>query len=375
MSTTDYGAISIDTSIFDGNGLRIESGLFKKLEQFKPSEVQVVLSDIVYQEVESHLKKKISDTRSALEKSLKNTVVHLNVGESIVSDAKGMLLAESVEDITTARLQDFVDSAGLLVINSEDYLDVKSLISAYFDNEPPFAQSGNKKSEFPDAIALMTLEAWAEHNDTKVIAVTTDNDWLKYAENSEWIDCTQDFAEALSIFQPQTAPYTFFASLAKTLVPGSSSPFYSLVEEHVADYTNELDPYADATSGFYWEQNDMVEVSFNSMEFLSDGSSPILQLVEVDSEQVVVQAIVSIEADASCSFSLSVHDSIDKDYVFLDSSSASTSFDFQTEVLITFSGDFTDCEDFSSIEITDVEFISSPSSVDFGDLEPDFWGD
>ncbi|MBF4349643.1 hypothetical protein EAY19_26745, partial [Vibrio anguillarum] len=109
MSTTDYGAISIDTSIFDGNGLRIESGLFKKLEQFKPSEVQVVLSDIVYQEVESHLKKKISDTRSALEKSLKNTVVHLNVGESIVSDAKGMLLAESVEDITTARLQDFVD--------------------------------------------------------------------------------------------------------------------------------------------------------------------------------------------------------------------------------------------------------------------------
>ncbi|ELX4199288.1 PIN domain-containing protein [Vibrio vulnificus] len=375
MSTTEYGAISIDTSIFDGNGLRIESGLFKKLEQFKPSEVQVVLSDIVYQEVESHLKKKVSEARTVLDKSLKNTAVHLNVEESTVNDARGMLLASSVEEITTARLQEFVENTGLLVINSEEYLDVKSLINAYFNNEPPFAQSGNKKSEFPDAIALMTLEAWAEENDTKVIAVTTDNDWLKYAENSEWIDCTQDFAEALSIFQPQTAPYTFFASLARTLVPGSASPFYSLIEDHASDYTNNLDPYANATSGFYWEQNDMVEVSFNSMNFVSDGSSPILQLVEVDSEQVVVQAMVNIEADASCTFSLSVHDSIDKDYVFLDSSSANTSFEFETEVLITFSGDFTDCEDFSSIEITDIEFISSPASVDFGDLEPDFWGE
>ncbi|WP_210441860.1 PIN domain-containing protein [Vibrio crassostreae] len=375
MNSIEYGAISIDTSIFDGNGLRIEMGLFKKLEQFKPTDIDVVLSDIVYQEVETHLKKKVSDARSSLEKSLKNTNVHLNVDESVVNDAKGLLLANSVDDVTATRLQSFVENTGLLVIDSEDHLDVKLLISAYFQNEPPFAQSGNKKNEFPDAIALLTLEAWAEENDKKIIAVTTDNDWLNYAENSEWIDCTQDFAEALSIFQPQTAPYTFFTSLAKTLFEGSDSPFYSQIEDSATVYTEDLDLDADACSGFFVEQNDMVEVSFNSMEFVSDLSSPNLQLVEVDSEQVVVQARLSIEAGASCSFSLSVHDSIDKDYVFIDGCSATTTVDYETEVLITFSGDFTDSDDFTSVEITDIEFLSSPSSVNFGELEPDFWSD
>lgn len=374
MSSTEYGAISIDTSIFDGNGLRIESGLFKKLEQFRPSEVDVVLSDIVYQEVETHLKKRVSDTKSALEKALKNSGVHLSIGESAINDAKGVLMAESVEDISENRLQSFVENTGLLVIESEEYLDVKSLISAYFNHEPPFAETGNKKNEFPDAIALMSLEAWAEENGKKIIAVTTDSDWLKYSEDSDWIDCTSDFAEALSIFQPQTAPYTFFSSLAKTLVEGSGNPFYSQIEDSATDYTNDLDLYADASSSFFWEQNDMVEVSYGSIEFVITDDAPNLQLVEVDTDQVVVQAVLNIEAEASCTFSLSVHDSIDKDYVFLDSCSASTIFDYETEVLITFSGDFTDSDDFTSIEITDIEFLSAPLRVDFGELEPDFWG-
>ena len=54
----DYGAITIDTTIFDQKGLRLESGILKTLEQFNGMPSRLVLSEIVIREVHSHLKKK-----------------------------------------------------------------------------------------------------------------------------------------------------------------------------------------------------------------------------------------------------------------------------------------------------------------------------
>ena len=64
-----YDAILIDTSIFDGNGLRLEKGLLAKLSQFRKSPIELVFPDVIKNEVQSHLEKKIKVARSALEKT------------------------------------------------------------------------------------------------------------------------------------------------------------------------------------------------------------------------------------------------------------------------------------------------------------------
>ncbi|MER0365686.1 PIN domain-containing protein [Vibrio vulnificus] len=377
MNNSDYGAISIDTSIFDANGLRIESGLFKKLEQFKPTDIDIVLSDIVFQEVESHLKKKIAETHSSIEKCLRNSESQLAISEHDIAGVKELLLAMTVDETTSSRLKSFVENTGLIIIESEQYLNVKSLIESYFNAQPPFTPTGNKKAEFPDAIALMTLEAWAKDYETKVFAVTNDSDWLKYSETSDWIDCTNNFAEALAAFQPHTAPYEFFEALAGDIDRKDDSEFYNLVEQSASSLVESLYVDADASSGFFWEPEEDVQMEFSSIEFQYQGDKPHLQLVEVDidSEMVVVQAVVDIDAKASCVFSLSVHDSIDKDYVYLGSSSATTEVSFESEVLLTFVGNFSDIENFTGVDLADIEFLSTPSDVNFGDLEPDFWGE
>ena len=43
----EYEALLIDTSIFDGNGLRLEKGLLGKLNQFKRSPVVFLLPDVI----------------------------------------------------------------------------------------------------------------------------------------------------------------------------------------------------------------------------------------------------------------------------------------------------------------------------------------
>jgi len=66
-----YGAITLDTSVFDEKGLRLESGLLKALEQFKGRQARLVLSEIVAKEVHAHLRDKAKEARALAIKALR----------------------------------------------------------------------------------------------------------------------------------------------------------------------------------------------------------------------------------------------------------------------------------------------------------------
>lgn len=70
MSLQNYNAILIDTSIFDGNGLRLETGLLGKLRQFKETKIDLLLPNVIKNEIQSHLEKKIRDSSLSLEKAI-----------------------------------------------------------------------------------------------------------------------------------------------------------------------------------------------------------------------------------------------------------------------------------------------------------------
>lgn len=82
---------------------------------------------------------------------------------------------------------------------------------------------------------------------------------------------------------------------------------------------------------------------------------------------------INITATASTTFSLSVRDSIDKDYVTIGDASASETIEFESEVLLTFEGDFS--QGAQDVELTGFELLSYPKEVDFGEIEPDLWSE
>ena len=126
----DYGALLIDTSIFDGNGLRLEKGLLGKLNQFKRSPVTFLMPDVICGEVKSHLEQKIKASRSALEKSINEAGDHIFFDGKTLVDAKALLLdSKEVEGLSDTRLNDFVEKTGALVIECGEYLDVSSLLT------------------------------------------------------------------------------------------------------------------------------------------------------------------------------------------------------------------------------------------------------
>ncbi len=217
----------------------------------------------------------------------------------------------------------------------------------------------------------MSLESWAKENRTKILAVAKDSDWKRFAENSEYIDLIEDLAEAISTFQPQSAAVTYCANIAKILPNKLPENLYQLIERYLSDQVAEIDLTSEATSQFFFEP-DYLEIVLDSFKFVTreDGSA-ILQPVQGQNNTLIVEAKIFIVASASGTFSLSVHDSIDRDYVSIGSSSASTEVEFEAEVLLTFEGDFDVGHDY--VDLVDFELLSHPSSVDFGEIEPDWW--
>lgn len=368
----DYAAITIDTSIFDEKGLKLESGILKTLEQFKGKPSHLVLSQIVVREVHSHLKKKSREAREKANKAIRESTASLSVTEESAALATEALIPK-VDDSEVAkrRIESFINKTGAEIVPATGRVELDHLIKRYFDSEPPFAESGKKKNEFPDAIALLSLESWAKEHNKKILAVAKDDDWKRFGDQSDRIDVIEDLAEAIAQFQPPSVAIQFCSKLAATLLKGKPEEIHELLSMYLAGAVEDLDLQAEGNSPFFYEP-EYIEVVLKDFDFVTDEEgNALLQPVQGQDGILVVEAKLHVTAMASTTFSLSVRDSIDKDYVTIGDSSVAEEIDFESEVLLTFEGNF--AENAEDVELTGFELLSYPSDVDFGSIEPDWW--
>lgn len=228
-----------------------------------------------------------------------------------------------------------------------------------------YSETGKKKSEFPDAIVLMAVESWAEKENKTVLAVAKDKDWEAYCEDSQSIDYIEDFPEGLSRFNAATAPYALLDNLKKTLEQGDAAQFLSRVESGLQSILDGFTPDQEAESQFYWEPEGS-NGWFKKFELYDYD----FRVIDTDDDWVVIEAWAKITVQAEGEFSLSVHDSIDRDYVSPGGVSVSTEAEFESEILITLSGDLNG--DVNELDVDEVEIVEPIKTVDFGTLELDY---
>lgn len=364
----EYDAILVDTSIFDRNGLRLEKGLLGKLTQFKDSDIYYLLPDVIKNEVKSHLESKVKSSRAALIKALDDAGDHLFFDGSELNNAKSTLTdSREIEEVSANRLDSFIKNSGALVLECGSYVSVSELLQRYFQNQPPFAKTGNKKYEFPDAIVLLATEAWAKENDIQVLAVGKDGDWENYCEVSDNIDYIEDFADALSKFNKETAPFAFL-SLLKLSIDRSDNDaevFIKRVHSEFQNYFASFIPEIEADSYFDWEEDDPY---MSLREFKIDYSK--LKIIEYREDYIVIEASTDFIIDASSFFHLSKYDSIDREDFSLPSIRMTIEEHFTSEVLITVCGDLTGS--LADLDIEQIEIVNPLNSIDFGTLEPNY---
>lgn len=324
------------------------------------------MPDVIKNELLSHLEKKIKVSRNALEKSLNDAGDHLFFDGSSLNDAKKILIdSKEIDGLAEGRVTQFIDSTGALVIQCGEYVTVTEVLSQYFSNSPPFAESGSKKNEFPDAIVLLAVEEWAKIEGKTVLAIARDDDWKRYSERSERIDYQEDFSAGLAVFHRATAPYALLANLITSIKADEASPFLSAISAGLASALEGFTPNQEADSYLYWKPEGST-VWFEDYKLLDDE----FKVIDSDEDWVVLEASVSIKVGAEGEFSLSMYDSIDKDHVYLGSVSVETTNEFESVILITVTGDLEGSID--ALEVEEVEIASPIESIDYGTIEPDY---
>jgi hypothetical protein len=168
-----YDALTLDTNIFiAADGIHLEGGVLGQLRQFQQGNVSFILSDIVVREITRRLVAQAEKARELLANAVKNAAKHHLLADNKIDDLK-VLHASTLapNDAVGARLSAFLEATGCYVEPSSN-ADMQEVLKRYFASEPPFEEGDRKKYEFPDAIALLSLEAAAKRDEEKILAVS-----------------------------------------------------------------------------------------------------------------------------------------------------------------------------------------------------------
>ena len=340
--------------------------------------MQFLLSEIIVREIHKPLTEKAKATHDALNKAIRAGRSNGQLSDPLCTELEairdGMI---KPSEHAKNQLSNFAASTGAEVV-AADTVDVKPLLDRYFRNDAPFASKG-KKNEFPDAIALLTLERWAIENQKRILAVSNDGDWKSFAVQSDHIDVVEDLGKALEILN----------DLAEETVPLAKSVL-GLVAAGDPDLTQNLRSsleYAVETETPYLEfdgpmpgEDEGATLSLVGFEIpgLHDDSTEI-DIVRVGTQGFAFRVPVCITANVYAEISFSIRDSIDKDYVPMGSTSVEQETEFDAFLLLEVSHFLDDEEDEASVvyEIDNVELLDAPSSVDVGYIdyslaEPDY---
>ena len=239
----------------------------------------------------------------------------------------------------------------------------------YFQNLAPFKESGNKKNEFPDAIALLSLQYWVEENNKNLLAVSADNDWKNFALGKCNIEVIDDLAKAMDILNKQTDEaldsiiYEIELDLAKSQNSRIFESMYSAIENSIN--ISEIS----AVSSFKYYIDDE-QLSLKNIYILTEENEKRLKvyIIDYDSDKITISITCEVMCEVEVAFNFSVWDSIDKEDVSLGGTRKIVEISYETDVLVNLYGNFLD--GLQNMDIDEIEVTHDSVFVDMGEISP-----
>lgn len=349
-------AISVDTCIYQQHGFRLESGQLRHLEQFSGTPGVVVMSDVVQHEVLAHMVNEAVKAKSKLKGALEDARDHwpTAAGAPTPSDILG---TETAEVVTAGRLDAFLCRCGGEVINASGRVDIADLMKRYFQPSLPFERSGDKKHEFPDAVALIALESWAEEHNKPILLVSNDRGWRAFAEASNRLSWVAELGEALELFQKRDATRTQLVAHVTALLEAEAESWGGLRE--LASLLNSTMWVEDASAMFDYEVDLQVDVT--EVKFVDDPVQGSLRAIDYSNGALTVIGKFEATASVEATFDF-VMDGVD-----LGGCVVSEGKTVNFEALITFEE-----PGGNELQAVDIELVRRTHKLDFGHIEPDY---
>ena len=235
--------------------------------------------------------------------------------------------------------------------------ELERVFDLYFSQEPPFGTSKNKKSEFPDAFALLTLEAFAARNQKQLLCVSSDKGWLDYAEQSNHLVCVEELEDALTMFNAANQNLAeIFAG--EWLTSNERIKFVKKVVEKHLDF---LDIYIRADSDVPFN----AEPSSADLRDLDIDTTIKPQVIEVNEKLITFFIKVEASVYFEATFDFYVRSRVEKNHIELVSQEEYVEMQVPYDLTITVDRPFN-----TGLDPRIVDVSTGPIDVDFGQVGP-----
>lgn len=283
----DFDAITMDTSTLESQNFNLENGLLAKFEQFsRINDVSFIMSEIVLREMTSHMEEKTKTAVSEYKKSLQNGMFY-KIDESITKNKITNIKELNIKNIVKKRIKNYIDKTDLQII-PVDNIDIEKIIGNYFKRKPPFSEK--KKEEFPDAIALQSLENWANKENKKILVISEDKDWQIYCQNNTSLICVKTIEDALSsLYEDQD----FVLQLLRDIFSGNEKyeRFMQNVDEEIMNSSDKLSMNLDIMSSLKYDE-DYFGFDFQDAYFPKPDN---IEIIDMDSEHNNITISIPVE--------------------------------------------------------------------------------
>ena len=307
-------ALSIDTNVFVEKGLQLRSPTLQTITELQKKPFPFVLSGTVAREVLAHLKK---DGEDAIRTANRSIGKALNAFETTTPTRADLLnqitSGKNPSDAAQERFDSFVKRSACVVLEDTSMVDTETLFDGYFAGTPPFG-GGAKKKEFPDALALNALEAFAEKEAIAILVVSRDKHWNEFCSESQRLYLVDNLEHALALINKPTE------LLRKTVLNwvAVDGLGYEEVRSHITHDAERISFTADGNSiagtmeAVAWDGQvtEMHWPSIDEIDIIHFGETE-----DADAWEVVLSLPVTLLMRVAVELSFSAFDSIDRETI------------------------------------------------------------
>lgn len=174
--------VLLDTNIFINAKYNFSGGALSSLRKYcENGTVVLFTNDIIQREVQTHITHDVGTIAKQAKNAIKKHGELVNAISKEVSDNIQSTIMGAVDQLQV-QFAAFTNDATVL---SNDGLSIVSLFDDYFDNTAPFEDREKKKSEFPDAVIIMSIKQYIKENPGACLCVVSDDKgWHKGLEGT-----------------------------------------------------------------------------------------------------------------------------------------------------------------------------------------------
>jgi len=299
------GGIAVDTNIYRKAGFRFQAQPLVALTGIKGLQISHLVPEVWRRELEVHTKDwaeaRLNETRHALQ--IGDWAVSAQA--SAATELRAHLQADSAESIASRLIGAHYVASGAVQLATA-WEAGPQVLSDYFESRYPFEKTGDKKSEFPDAFALATLEACGEKMVKKVIVVTEDEGCLWACDASKYLLGFRSLTDALRALNEADQTRKIAAAelelfLVKEL-KSEVSPLRKDLDALIGAEVERMDIELDADTEVPHFDYDVDNVNLLSVIPVSTLRPPDLQVLSVGRHDLTFSWLFQVEVEVSARF-------------------------------------------------------------------------